>query len=378
MTNVRAVYGGMTRSTEGDQVINPKRLLVDFFLKRLNSKQTSPPWALPSTFGNFRFRSWQFEVYWSQQIRVHFYRIVMDQEVFRKVHPQEYLKRFLANNVRPDGRSPSTARNVKITTGSIGTAVGSAMVKLGSTTTVAGLDAVVTEPSPNAPDQGVLNITVELLSTASWTSRASRSDDALVLTDYLRRLIGPHVDLSTLCLEPGKLVWSLHLSVYCIDNDGNLEDAMLIASITALQNVLLPSVRLVENGKKTDEANDTGNISKGMEDVATTTSDNDSTTAVATSERTVPLDLNSYSLSVSFSVLADKILIDPSAEEESAQDSRITFVMKPNGELRAVLKPGGKHMPHMIYKSCLAQATERLPYLVSRLAEVKNARSTPA
>lgn len=281
------------------------------------------------------------------------------------MHPREYLQRFLNNEVRPDGRSPTTARKVNITLGSIGTAVGSAMLKLGRTTAVAGVHATLVQPAAGAPDQGILDVAVELLSMAAAQYKSGRSsDEALCLTEYVRSLLAPHVDLSKLCVEEGLLAWRLRLTAYCIDNDGNLEDAVLLAAVAAMKNVKLPTVRMTDEDQNgSSETNAAATI---MED-GKRTGQSDSVIASATSQRTNSLEMDSYPLPVSFILFDGKSLIDPSMEEEAVCDARITFLFRPSGDLRGVLKPGGKHLSEEVYRSCLAQAKERIPKLQAKL-----------
>lgn len=281
--------------------------------------------------------------------------------MFRKVHPREYLKRFLVNDVRPDGRAPATSRRVSLTTGSINTAVGSAMLKIGSTTVVAGVGATLVKPPTSVSDQGILEISVDLLSIASPRYKPGRSDDALVLTEYLRKLIDPHIDLSNLCIEEKELVWNLRLTVYCIDNDGNLEDSVVLASVAAIRDIRLPSVRM-NDGTENAGRQQNGDDGK-MVDVAKETNEDDSFLAVVSSERTNAIDLDGFPIAVSFSIFEDKALIDPSLEEETVCDSRITFIMRPTGELRSVLKAGGRSIAEDLYNSCLQQAKDRIPNL---------------
>lgn len=44
------------------------------------------------------------------------------------------------------------------------------------------------------------------------------------------------LDLGSLCIVPDKLCWVLYLDVYCLNDDGNLTDASLLAAITALKD----------------------------------------------------------------------------------------------------------------------------------------------
>lgn len=285
----------------------------------------------------------------------------MDQDIFRRVYPREYLKRFLDSGIRPDGRSTATSRKVSLTTGSISTAVGSAVLKLGQTTTVAGVQAMLVEPSVNFPEDGILETSVEILSTVAQKFRRV-SDDALILNHAVRQWLDPHVDRTSLCVESGKLVWRLRLSIYCIDDDGNLYDAVLLAAVAALKNVLLPSVTML------DQLNTSGDDPHRMDvDSESSSSVDRSVIAAASSERTNPLHMDGFPLSVSFGLIDDKALIDPNAEEESITDARLTFIFHPSGDLRGVEKPGGKCVSGAVYDASINLAKERVFSLLRKL-----------
>lgn len=42
--------------------------------------------------------------------------------------------------------------------------------------------------------------------------------------------------LSSLCIQPGKSAWTLYVDAVCINYDGNVLDAAVIAMIAALKN----------------------------------------------------------------------------------------------------------------------------------------------
>ena len=105
---------------------------------------------------------------------------------FQRLHPRTYLERFLAENVRPDGRDFGEWRDISVivgecvtrltkveakmwrridlipccTQGSISTADGSALVRLGSTTVVCGVKAEIAEPELDRPEEGFLGTSV--------------------------------------------------------------------------------------------------------------------------------------------------------------------------------------------------------------------------
>lgn len=47
--------------------------------------------------------------------------------------------------------------------------------------------------------------------------------------------------LSSLCIHPGKAAWVLYIDAVCINYDGNVWDATLLAVMAALRNSVSPS-----------------------------------------------------------------------------------------------------------------------------------------
>ena len=63
----------------------------------------------------------------------------LEPDAFRKLYPDQYYSRFLAEGLRPDGRPLSQARPTTIALGAVTTADSSALVKIGNTTVMAGV-----------------------------------------------------------------------------------------------------------------------------------------------------------------------------------------------------------------------------------------------
>lgn len=63
--------------------------------------------------------------------------------VYRIIHPIKYYRNYIAHNIRPDGREFEAFRPIRINVKSIGTADGSSIVKLGNTTVICGIKAVI-------------------------------------------------------------------------------------------------------------------------------------------------------------------------------------------------------------------------------------------
>lgn len=75
-------------------------------------------------------------------------------EMYRKLFPSEYMKKCLANHVRPDSRSATASRAVHVQTDVIHTAASSSLVKTGSTSVITAVKLAVGTPAVATPDQG--------------------------------------------------------------------------------------------------------------------------------------------------------------------------------------------------------------------------------
>lgn len=164
-------------------------------------------------------------------------------QIFQRLHPHAYLDRFLIEGVRPDGRTPDEWRDVFINVGSISTADGSALVRIGGTTIVCGVKAEIAEPELDIPDQGFLVPNIDLPAICSPKFKPGPpSEEAQVLSERLNAALisAQLLPLTTLCIAPGRSVWCLYVDATCISYDGNVFDAALLAMVAALRNTTLP------------------------------------------------------------------------------------------------------------------------------------------
>ncbi|GJE87506.1 ribosomal protein S5 domain 2-like protein [Phanerochaete sordida] len=252
---------------------------------------------------------------------------------FQRLHPKAFLERFLAENARPDGREPAEWRDVSVNVGSISTADGSALVRLGDTTVVCGVKAEIAEPELDSPEDGFLVPNVDLPAICSPRFRPGPpSDEAQVLSDRLNEILVATEVVSTrsLCIESGKAVWVLYIDATCINYDGNAFDATLIAMVAALQNTRLPKATFDE---------DTGKV-------------------VCTRKEKTPLQIGRFPLSVSFGIFdGTHVLTDPTSFEEPLLDTTFTVVVDENGGVVSVVQLGLASQD--VLQKCIATAKSR-------------------
>ncbi|KAL4076856.1 ribosomal protein S5 domain 2-type protein [Scleroderma yunnanense] len=175
-------------------------------------------------------------------------------QIFQRLHPHAYLDRFLIEGVRPDGRAPDEWRDVFINVGSISTADGSALVRIGGTTIVCGVKAEIAEPELDTPGEGFLVPNIDLPAICSPKFKPGPpSEEAQVLSERLNTALisAQLLPLTTLCIAPGRSVWCLYVDATCINYDGNVFDAALLAMVAALRNTTLPDATYNEEAERT-------------------------------------------------------------------------------------------------------------------------------
>ncbi|XP_059349529.1 exosome complex component RRP43 isoform X3 [Ammospiza nelsoni] len=168
---------------------------------------------------------------------------------FKTVEPLEYYRRFLKENCRPDGRELGEFRTTTVNIGSITTADGSALVKLGNTTVICGVKAELAAPAVDSVNKGYIVPNVELPPLCAERFRSGPpGEEAQAASQFIADVIenSQMIVKEDLCIANGKLAWVLYCDIICLDYDGNLLDASVFALLAALKNVQLPLVTINE------------------------------------------------------------------------------------------------------------------------------------
>jgi len=217
---------------------------------------------------------------------------------------RDHISKLLDKGMRTDGRKFDEMRPLKVETNFIGSAEGSARVRLGSTEVVVGVKLILGEPFADTPNTGVLTTNAELIPMASDTFESGPPDqESIEVARVIDRGIreGHAVDLEKLCIEPGKQVWIMFVDVHVLDYDGNLFDAANIGANAAFKTAIVPAKRA---GKGED----------------------------------YPLPVLHQPISITAVKIDGKILIDPTHDEERVADARFTVATLETGNLCAMQK----------------------------------------
>jgi exosome complex component RRP42 len=227
----------------------------------------------------------------------------MDKDIMADLK-RDHIAKLLSKGVRADGRKFDEMRQLNIQTNYIRSAEGSARVQLGNTDVVVGIKLMVGAPFGDTPNTGVLTTNAELIPMASETFESGPPDrESIEISRVVDRGIreGHAVDMTKLCIEPGKEVWIMFLDVHVIDYDGNLFDAANIGANAALKTAVVPAKRA---GKGED----------------------------------YPMPVQHTPISLTAVKIGEHILVDPTHDEERVADARLTVTILENGNLCAMQK----------------------------------------
>ena len=225
---------------------------------------------------------------------------------------QKQIVQLINDGKRLDGREFDEYRELKLEKGIIEKAEGSARVLLGKTEVLVGIKIGVGAPFPDTPDEGVLTVNAELVPLASPTFEPGPpNEDSIELARVVDRGIreAKTIDLEKLCLDPGKKVLVVFVDLYVLNHDGNLIDASAIAALAALLNTKMSKYEIVEGELSVKQGYD-------------------------------QLPLLNYPIPITLAKINDKLIIDPSLEEEDAMNARLTITMEKDGKICAIQKGG--------------------------------------
>ena len=234
------------------------------------------------------------------------------------IKKQSYLSLYRKGS-RIDGRDLETPRNVRIETGVIEKAEGSAIARLGNTQVIAGVKIDVGSPFRDTPDQGVLTVHAEFVPLASPLFEPGPPDENAVelarVVDRSLREVGA-VDLSSLAIRPGEKVWMLWVDLYILDHDGNLFDASMLAAMAALLDARLPEYEELESGE----------------------------IMVDKSRKGEPLKIDHRVVTVTIAKVDEYLIVDPTLDEETIADAKIVVAVDEEKRIVGAQKTGGSGM----------------------------------
>ena len=227
----------------------------------------------------------------------------MSEEVTAEILTTHILE-LARSGRRLDGRGPDELRPVSLELGYVASADGSAFARLGETAVLAGIKLEPGKPFPDTPNAGVLTTNAELVPLSSPTFEPGPPHPrAIEVSRVVDRAIraAEAIDLTRLAITPSEKCWTCFVDLHVIDHSGNIIDTAMLAAVAALTHATLPAKRF------------------GVGEDA-------------------PLDVRHVPIETTFCRLGDTIVVDPTFEEESAAQGRLTIATDESGQVVAMQK----------------------------------------
>ncbi len=225
---------------------------------------------------------------------------------------KQHIRNALKKGIRIDGRKLDELRPIKIETGILATAEGSAKIICGEAEVLAGVKMAIEKPYPDTPEDGVLMVNSELLPISNPNFESGPpSIESIETSRVIDRGIRESKAFNTksLCIEKAEKVWMVAIDVVPLNYDGNLIDIGGLAALAALKNARFPAVKedgSVDYHERTDKT----------------------------------LEMNKMPIPVTVCKIGDLFIVDPTDEEEKAVDARLTVTVLDDEKICALQKGG--------------------------------------
>lgn len=243
---------------------------------------------------------------------------------------ETYALELIQNGKRVDKREFTQFRNIEIKENIIDTAEGSAYVRFGKTQVIAGVKIGTGTPFPDTPNEGIFSVSAEFTPLASAEFESGPpGENAIELARIVDRGIreSKAIEMDKLVITSGEKVWSVFVDIYIIDHQGNLLDAAALAALVAILNTRMP--KLDAEGKI---------IRAGHEG---------------------KLPVVHKPITISVCKIGDKLFLDPTNEEESVSDAKLSIAVMEDDKICAMQKQGSKGIEFDILEKMIDLAMEK-------------------
>jgi exosome complex component RRP42 len=226
---------------------------------------------------------------------------------------KDRIAELLSQGKRIDGRAFDEHRELKIETGVVPKANGSARVHLGDTDVVCGVKIQPDRPFPDMGDKGIFICTAELLPFSHPSVETGPPGEAVIeLARVVDRGVreSKMIDMSQFVIKKNKSVVGIFADNTVLDYDGNLFDACSYAATAAILSAKSPKWEFVDDGPVLVEGEES------------------------------ELPITTIPVSVTVGRIGEHIIADPSGEEWDCLDARITITTNSDGNICALQKGG--------------------------------------
>jgi len=280
-----------------------------------------------------------------------------------------YEKSFIrqaifSSNIRLDGRGSDDMRPISIKL-SRGETYCTSEVGIGATSIVCVVTGHMVAPYPDKPNEGSLHFNTEI-SPHTESLGVTHAEVSRLLERTIRD--SESIDTESLCIISGELVWEIRCELHIVDGvGGNIIDACVLAAMAALKGFRKPEISVISS--EYDQQN------KSKSKILVHHSDE---------REPLPLALQHVPLQVTLGIfkkgtqqqslgsgnkeiipMHEKyiFIVDPSSQEDSAIDGRISFSLNAHKELCAVSKPGGISLPAQLIMKAASICSKKVELL---------------
>jgi exosome complex component RRP45 len=213
------------------------------------------------------------------------------------------------------------------------------------------------QPQGAKPNEGNFKFNVEFSSLLHGCENAGMNITLQEMRVDISRFIDKvlkssrAIDRESLCIVQGRLVWSLQVDLFVINEDGNLVDACFMAALACLMNIKLPEVTLA--GPHKIRIND---------------------------QKLRNLNVHHIPVCTSFyfidGIPSTKPIVDASAKEEKLAKSRLSICMNIFEDLCGMTTLGSLEVSPRILMSCTQTALQLTKDLTRQLRDSYQSRSS--
>ena len=185
-------------------------------------------------------------------------------------------------------------------------------------------------PFPDTPNECIFSVSAEFTPLASAEFESGPpGENAIELARVIDRGIRESKTIETekLVITPGEKVWSVFIDIHIIDNQGNLLNAAALAALSALLNTRMP--KLDAEGK------------------------------INRDEHEGKLPVVHKPINISVCKLGDKLFLDPTKEEESVIDAKLSITVREDDKICAVQKQGSEGIEFDVLEKMIDMAIEK-------------------
>lgn len=253
---------------------------------------------------------------------------------------REHMLKLMQQAKRSDSRGLTDYREPIVVTSNIsGTAEGSAQAQIGDTIVMAGVKMSIEKPYPDTPDDGGIMVNVELYPMSNPLYEPGPPGNyAVELARVVDRGIreSKAIDLKKLCIKKGEKAWTVNIDIVTINDAGNLFDTCALAALAALRSAVFPKY------------------------------ENEKVDYMVKTKHKLPLAKEAVSVTVY--KIGTFFIVDPSSEEESVYDARLTVACGPEGTISALQKGGDNPLTVNEINTMVDIAVEKATFLRGKLS----------